>query len=181
MNALVLLANGFEEVEGLTQVDFLRRGGINVTAASIHDTKKITGAHNIIVEADALLSETNTKDYDMVILPGGYNGMLNLGGSKAVVSLLKDFAQKDKWIAAICAAPSVLGDNGLVKGKKCTCYPGFEDRLTGGELSTEEVVVDGKLITSRGPGTALPFALKIIEMLAGKEKSVEVGKDALYL
>lgn len=181
MNALVLLANGFEEVEGLTQVDFLRRGGIKVTAASIHETKRITGAHNIAVEADALLSDTNTDDYDIVILPGGMDGTLNLGKSKAVVELLKKFAAENKWLAAICAAPSVLGDNGLVNGKKCTCYPGFENHLTGGETSTDEVVVDGKVITSRGPGTAIAFALKIIELLAGREKAVEVGKDTLVM
>jgi len=181
MNALVLLADGFEEVEGLTQVDFLRRGGLNVTAASIHDTKKITGAHNIIVEADALLSEVNADDFDIVILPGGGVGTQNLGKSQAVVSLLKKYATEGKWLAAICAAPSVLGDNGLVQGKKCTCYPGFESHLTGGNVTTDKVAVDGKIITSRGPATAIPFALKIIELLVSREKAIEVGEDTLYL
>lgn len=181
MKALVLLADGFEEVEGLTQVDFLRRGGLAVTSASIHDTKMVTGAHNIRVEADALLSDVNADDFDIVILPGGGNGTINLGRSKTVVDILHKFAAENKWLAAICAAPSVFGDNGLLKGKKCTCYPGFESHLTGGQLSTDEVVVDGKFITSRGPGTAIAFALKIIELLVSKEAATEVGKDCLYL
>lgn len=180
MKALVLLANGFEEVEGITQVDFLRRGGLNVTSASIHDSKTVMGAHNIPVGADALLSELNPDDFDIVILPGGGVGTQNLGKSQAVVSIIKKYSAENKWVAAICAAPSVLGDNGLVKGKKCTCYPGFESHMTGGEITTDEVVVDGKIITSRGPGTALAFALKIIELLVSKEAAVEVAEDALY-
>ncbi|ORT99758.1 4-methyl-5(B-hydroxyethyl)-thiazole monophosphate biosynthesis enzyme [Anaerovibrio sp. JC8] len=181
MKALVLLANGFEEVEGLTQVDFLRRGGIQVTAASIHGEKKVVGAHNITVEADELLSNLNSDEYDIVVLPGGMGGMNNLGGSKEVVALIKKFNEAGKWVAAICASPSVLGDNGLVEGKKCTCYPGFEGRLKGGKTSTDEVVVDGNIITSRGPATSIAFALKMIELLKDKATAEEVGKDTLYL
>ncbi|WP_297968110.1 DJ-1 family glyoxalase III [uncultured Anaerovibrio sp.] len=181
MKALVLLANGFEEVEGLTQVDFLRRGGIEVTAASIHDDKRVVGAHGIAVEADELLSRVNADEYGIVILPGGLDGMLNLGGSQAVVSLIKKFNEAKKWVAAICASPSVLGDNGLVEGKNCTCYPGFEDRMKGGKTCTDEVVVDGNIITSRGPATSIAFALKMIEVLKDKATAVEVGKDTLYI
>ena len=94
---------------------------------------------------------------------------------------MKKYAAEGKWLAAICAAPSVLGDNGLVQGKKCTCYPGFESHLTGGNVTTDKVAVDGKIITSRGPATAIPFALKIIELLVSREKAIEVGEDTLYL
>ncbi|MCR5175323.1 MAG: DJ-1/PfpI family protein [Anaerovibrio sp.] len=181
MKALVLFAQGFEEVEAITPVDFLRRGGLEVTAASIHDSLDVSGAHNISVKTDALLSKINPDDYGVVILPGGYDGMLNLGKSQNVVALLKKFAAENKWIAAICAAPSILGDNGLVKGKKCACYPGFEEHLTGGLTSQDQVVVDGNIITSRGPGTAIPFALKILEVVVNKETSQDVGEDTLYL
>ena len=181
MKALVLFANGFEEVEAITQVDFLRRGGINVTAASIHNDKRVVGAHNIPVEADALLADVNADEYSIVVLPGGMNGMLNLGGSKEVVAILKKFNEAGKWVAAICASPSILGDNGLVEGKRCTCYPGFEDHMKGGKTCTNEVVVDGNIITSRGPGTSIAFALKMIELLKDKETAIAVGKDCLYL
>ena len=107
--------------------------------------------------------------------------MLNLGGSKEVVAILKKFNEAGKWVAAICASPSILGDNGLVEGKRCTCYPGFEDHMKGGKTCTNEVVVDGNIITSRGPGTSIAFALKMIELLKDKETAIEVGKDCLYL
>lgn len=181
MKALVLLANGFEEVEGITQIDFLRRGGIEVTSASIHDRKKIKGAHNIYVGADALLSDVNTDEFDIVVLPGGWDGMLNLKNSAEVSALLNKFNDdENKWIAAICASPSVFGNLGLLKGKKCTCYPGCEEYLNGGEATGENVVVDGKIITSKGPGTSLDFALKMIEVLVSKEKADEVAAAGQY-
>ena len=111
-----------------------------------------------------------------IILPDYKNCIANLPNS-----ILKKFNEAGKWVAAICASPSILGDNGLVEGKRCTCYPGFEDHMKGGKTCTNEVVVDGNIITSRGPGTSIAFALKMIELLKDKETAIEVGKDCLYL
>lgn len=180
MKALVLLANGFEEVEGITQIDFLRRGGVEVVSASIHDSKKITGAHDIHIGADETLSNVNPDEFDIVVLPGGYGGMMNFKNSEAVAGLLKKFVSENKWIAAICASPSVFGVLGLAEGKKCTCYPGFEEEMKGADCTGENVVVDGKMITSKGPGTSIDFALKMIEILVSKEKADEVAEAAQY-
>lgn len=181
MKVLVLLANGFEEVEGITQVDFLRRAGVTVVTTAIENDLMVTGNFNIPVKADALLSEVNSDDFDMVVLPGGVKGMENLSASEAVKNLLLDYNDKGKWIAAICASPKVLGRIGILKGKKAVCYPGHEDGLIGAEVIVEDVVVDGKIITSRGPGTSAAFALKLIEVLCGSEKANEIGtKTLLY-
>lgn len=180
MKAIVFFANGFEEVEAITQVDFLRRGGIDTIAASIHDKKELKGAHGITFIADALLSDLRADEYDIVVLPGGYDGMMNLKASAQVAQILKDFNTKKKWIAAICASPSVLGYHGLVEGVKCTCYPGFEKEMTGGICLSDKVVVDGHIITSKGPGTSIDFALKIIELLQSKETAQKIASDAQY-
>ena len=180
MKVLVLLANGFEEVEVVTQVDFLRRAGVTVVTAAIGNEIMATGNFNIPVKADALLSEVNSDDFDMVVLTGSAKGMENLNGSKEVKDLLLEYNEKEKWIAAICAAPKVLGILGLLKGKKAICYPGFEDSLIGAEITQEDVVLDGKIITSRGPAASTKFALKLIEVLCGKEKSIEIGTKTLF-
>lgn len=179
MKVLVLLANGFEEVEAITQVDFLRRAGVTVVTASIGNELMVTGNFNIQVKADTLLSEVNSDDFHMVVLPGGVKGMENLNASKEVKDLLMEYNNKEKWLAAICASPKVLGGIGLLKDKKAICYPGHEDGLIGAELVQEDVVIDGKIITSRGPGTSAKFALKLIEVLCGSEKSIEIGTKTL--
>ena len=176
----VFTADGFEEIEGLTVVDLLRRAGIQVIMVSVSDTKTVIGSHNIMLQADALFEEVDYKEVDMLVLPGGMPGTLHLGEHEGLCSLIKEFAGEGKKVAAIWAAPSVLGDLGLLKGKKAVCYPGFEDRLTGAQVEHIEVVADGNLTTSRGLGTAIPFALELISQLFGREKACEIQKSIVF-
>ena len=176
----VFLADGFEEIEGLTVVDLMRRAGIEAVTVSIKETREITTSHGIEMKTDRVFSETDFSDADMLVLPGGMPGTLNLRNHEKLCGLLKEFAAKDKKIAAICAAPMILGELGLLKGKKATCYPGFEDKLTEAELCTDRVVRDGNITTSRGLGTAIPFALELISQLYGKEKAEEIKKSVIY-
>ena len=131
-------------------------------------------------QEDETLANVNPDEFDIVVLPGGYGGMMNFKNSEAVAGLLKKFVSENKWIAAICASPSVFGVLGLAEGKKCTCYPGFEEEMKGADCTGENVVVDGKMITSKGPGTSIDFALKMIEILVSKEKADEVAEAAQY-
>ena len=173
-------ADGFEEIEGLTVVDILRRAGVEVITVSIMGKKTIVGAHKITLEADEVFEDCNFSDGDMFVLPGGMPGTLHLGEHQYLAELLKKADQEKKGIAAICAAPSVLGDLGLLKGKKATCYPGFEERLTGASTTTDQVVTDGHITTSRGMGTAIPFALELVTRMCGKEKADELAKGIIY-
>lgn len=176
----VFTADGFEEIEGLTVVDLLRRAGAEVLMVSVGDELTVKGAHNIELKADVLFDETCYEDADVLVLPGGMPGTLNLRNHEKLCGLLKEFAAKDKKIAAICAAPMILGELGLLKGKKATCYPGFEDKLIEAEVCTDRVVRDGNITTSRGLGTAIPFALELISQLYGKEKAEEIKKSVIY-
>ena len=172
----VFTADGFEEIEGLTVVDLLRRAGAEVLMVSVGEGLTVKGAHN----TDVLFDETCYEDADVLVLPGGMPGTLNLRNHEKLCALLKEFAAKDKKIAAICAAPMILGELGLLKGKKATCYPGFEDKLIEAEVCTDRVVRDGNITTSRGLGTAIPFALELISQLYGKEKAEEIKKSVIY-
>lgn len=173
---LVFLANGFEEIEALTCIDILRRGGLEVKSVSIHQEKMVAGAHGIMVQADLLFDEI-PLDAAALILPGGMPGTLNLKAHQGLCTLLLSFAnQADKTLAAICAAPSVFGELDILRHKKATCYPGFEDQLTEARVSRRAVVKDGNLITANGPGHAMDFALKLLEHLAGSEKANEIRK-----
>ena len=176
----VFLADGFEEIEGLTVVDLLRRAGIEVTTVSITDSKTIHGAHGIDVLADKLFEEANFEEQDMFVLPGGMPGTLNLGAHEGVKVVLKKANAAGKYLAAICAAPSVLGKYGYLNGKKATSYPGFEAQLTGADYVYDAVAVDGNIITSRGMGTAIPFSLKLIEQLLDAETSVKIKEAIIY-
>lgn len=176
----VFTADGFEEIEGLTVVDLLRRAGAEVFMVSVGEGLTIKGAHNIELKADVLFDEICYDDADILVLPGGMPGTLNLRNHEKLCALLKEFAAKDKKIAAICAAPMILGELGLLKGKKATCYPGFEDKLIEAEVCTDRVVRDGNITTSRGLGTAIPFALELISQLYGKEKAEEIKKSVIY-
>lgn len=171
---LVFLAQGFEEIEALTCIDILRRCGLEVKSVSIHQEKMVEGAHGIKVQADLLFDEI-PLDAEALVLPGGMPGTLNLKAHQGLCTLLLSFAnQADKSLAAICAAPSVFGELGILRHKKATCYPGFENQLTGARLSRRAVVKDGNLITANGPGHAIDFALKLLEHLAGSEKAEEI-------
>lgn len=176
----IFMADGCEEIEGLTVVDIARRAEIDVVMISITDKKEVVGAHNIVFEADALATEVNYKELDGVVLPGGMPGTLNLGANETVDKVIKEFAEAGKLVGAICAAPSVLGQAGLLVGKCATSYPGFEDKLVGAEVCKDEVVVDGNIITSRGMGTAIPFALAIVSYLKDEKVANKLGKAIIY-
>lgn len=178
--AYIFLADGFEEIEGLTVVDILRRAGIGIRMISIMGRKQVKGSHGITVEADALYEDTDLGDGTLYILPGGMPGTRYLGEHAALCRLLKEAAAAEKKIAAICAAPSVLGDLGLLEGKQAVCYPGFEDRLKGAKVLQEPVAVSGSVTTSRGMGTAIPFALALVAGLKGQEAADELGKSIIY-
>lgn len=176
----VFLANGFEEIEGLTVVDLLRRAEVEVTTISITGEKTIHGAHGIDVQADTLFEEMQYEEQDMLVLPGGMPGTRYLGEHEGLKQLLVHFYRSQKYIAAICAAPSVLGQYGFLNGRRATSYPGFEDALVGAEYVEDAVAVSDFVITSRGLGTAIDFSLVLIEKLVGKEKAEQIGKAIMY-
>lgn len=174
--ALVFLATGFEEVEALTPVDILRRGGVDVKTVSLEEERTVKSKENILVIADLLFKEVENNDVDMLILPGGTPRIadypqLNEKVKKAVL--------QNKQVGAICAAPIVLGRLGLLEGKHATVYPGFEQELQGAKITKEAVVTEGNIITARGPGSATGFALALLEKLAGKETRDKVAKEFL--
>lgn len=177
----VFTADGFEEIEGLTVVDLLRRAGAEVVMVSVSDTLWVKGSHGIEVKADALFEQADYDGADLLVLPGGMPGTLHLQEHEGLCQLLKRFAEQQKNLAAICAAPSVLGQLGLLQGKKAVCYPGFEEKLLGAVTGEEEVVRDGAVTTSRGLGTAIPFALELISLLYGEEKAQEIKKSVIYM
>jgi protein deglycase len=173
---LLPLAEGFEEIEAVTVVDLLRRAGIEVRMASLAG-RQVTGSHGIRIEADITLDAADVADYDMIVLPGGMPGADHLKNDARVVSLLQRFAAAGLYTAAICAAPGVLAHAGLLEGRAATSFPGFlrPDSAPGLTLADAAVVVDGTVITSRGPGTAIEFSLALIELLAGRETASAVG------
>lgn len=174
----VFLADGFEEIEGLTAVDLLRRAGFTVKTVSIMGKKEITGAHDICLQADMLFEEID-READMLVLPGGMPGTNHLKEHIGLEKMLRAQYDKEGWIAAICAAPSVLEGLGFLLERKATSYPGKIGEKTG-EYLEESVVVDGPVITSRGVGTAIPFALKLIEVLEGAKKAEEIATSIVY-
>lgn len=176
--AIVFIAEGFEEIEALSIVDILRRGGVEVKMMSITDNPFVTGAHGIEVTTD-LVEEFEIEDEDMIVLPGGLPGADNLRKSTKVCNAIMQFNKEKKYIAAICAAPYVLGQLGVLKGKKATCYPGFEKHLEGAQYTAADVEVDGKLITGNGPSSATKFALTLLEKLQNKECADGVAKGML--
>lgn len=175
----VFLADGFEEVEALATVDVLRRCGIEVQTVSISYSEEVTGAHGIIVKADKVLDYSMLQDADFLILPGGLPGATNLRDCEALQEVLKRHAAKGGNLAAICAAPMVLGGLGLLEGKEATCYPGFEKYMIGAKPGSLPVVQDGNVITGKGPAFAFAFGLKIAEAIKGKEVARDVAAGML--
>lgn len=169
-------ADGFEEIEALTAVDTLRRAGLNVEIVSVTPDEIVVGAHDVSLLCDVNFENCDFFDAELLLLPGGMPGAATLDKHEGLRKLILSFAEKGKPIAAICAAPMVLGKLGLLKGKKTTCYPGFEQYLEGAECVGEHVVRDGNIITGMGPGAAMEFALAIVELLAGKEKVDELAE-----
>jgi len=178
--ACIFFADGLEEIEGLTVVDLLRRADISIDIVSINSTYKIEGSHNIEVKADCLFESLDFSDTKMFILPGGMPGTTNLSRCQPLCRQLVKAASQNKYVAAICAAPSVLGGLGLLKGKAATCYPGFEDKLIGAQYVTDKTVVCGNIITSRGMGTAIDFAGRLIETLRDKETADKILSSVMY-
>ena len=182
MKVAEFLVDGFEQIEALAPVDLLRRAKIEVDIISVFDEKMVKSSHGVIVETEKDLKDINFDDYDMIILPGG-PGTENYEKSDLFVEkLLKYSKDKEKYIAAICAAPSVLARLGILTGKNAACFPSVENELIkdGAVLSRDKVVKDGTIITSRGAGTALDFSLKLVEVLKGTEKAEKISEMIVY-
>ena len=175
MKIALLLANGFEEVEALLPLDLLRRAKVTVDTVGIGG-KMITGAHGITVAADLTDKEACASDYSAVIFPGGMPGAANLDEAEFTDKIIASVITKGGRLAAICAAPLVLGKRGLLKGKRATCYPGFEDELIGATVVSDSVVTDGNITTCRGMGVALEFAKELVSLFAGKEISDKLSR-----
>jgi len=167
-------ADGFEEIEAFTSIDVLRRAGLNVEMVTVTGEEVVMGAHDVPVICDAYFKDCDFSDADLVLLPGGMPGAATLSKHDGVNKLVTDFVKANKPVAAICAAPMVLGKLGLLKGKKVTCYPGFEQYLEGAECTGNQIEKDGNIITGIGPGGAMDFALAVVELLMGKDKVVEL-------
>lgn len=171
----VFLANGCEEVEALTPVDILRRAERDVRTVGVGG-KTITGSHGIPIVCDLTEDEVVPGEMEMVVLPGGMPGTLNLEKSEIVRSVVKYAAETGKWVAAICAAPSILGHMGLLKGRCAVCYPGYEDQLDA-EIGQGPVCVDGKFITARGMGVSVQFGLRLVELLTDSARAKKLGES----
>ena len=163
----MFIAEGFEEIEALCPLDLMRRAGLEVKTVGIGGSS-VTGAHGITVNTDFTDKDALDENAEMIFLPGGMPGTLNLAASEIVKKAILTAHENGSYIAAICAAPSILGDMGLLESKTAVCYPGFEDRLTGATVSYDKVVLDGRLLTARGMGAALEMGLKIVEIFCGK-------------
>ena len=174
----VFFADGFEEIEAFTSVDVMRRAGLNVEMVTVTPDEIVTGAHDVPVLCDKNIENCDFFDADLILLPGGMPGAATLEKSADLRRLITRFAEQNKPIAAICAAPMILGIMGLLKGRKATCYPAFEQYLEGAEYTGKQVEKDGNIITGIGPGSAMEFALAVVELLLGKDKVQEL-KEAM--
>ncbi|MCR5056456.1 MAG: DJ-1/PfpI family protein [Clostridia bacterium] len=181
-SVLVLCCEGFEEIEALTVVDVLRRAGVTVTLCSAEGRELMKGSHNIYVKSDKLFGEAEKegRGYDAVVLPGGLPNAYTLRDSSDVVACVKKFAEDGKLVCAICAAPCVLERAGLLGGRKATSYPGMVKKESCGAYLEDKVVRDGKIITSRGPGTALPFSYEILRALGLEADADKLEKNMIY-
>lgn len=178
--AVVFFAEGTEECEALLVVDLLRRAKVEVTLASASGSLTVTGSHKVTITADALAEDVDYSDVDLVVLPGGIPGTPNLAASAAVTGAVKAQAAAGKKVAAICAAPSILANLGLLEGRKATAHASFQDKLAGAEVLDQEVVVDGNITTSYGLGGAIPFGLELVRQLAGPDEAARIQKAIAY-
>lgn len=176
----IFLADGFEMIETLTPCDILHRAGLDVRLVSVNGKDMVRSTHGVDIKADLSLCELDPNSVDMMILPGGMPGAKNLYECKPLIELLMHHAKEKKPIAAICAAPFILGKCGLLNGKKATCYPGFEIDLIGADHTPCGVVVDSNIITAKGMGVSLDFSLAICEMLCGQEKRDAIAQAIMY-
>ena len=172
----VHFAEGFEEIEAVAIVDVLRRGEIQTKSVSVTGGKAVCGSHGITVNADILFEEADYDDCEMLVLPGGMPGTTNLLAHTGLAGKITAFAEGKKYLAAVCAAPMVFGKLGVLKDRKATIYPGMEENLIGAKPQADRVVIDGNIITSKGPGTAIEFALALVGVLKGGEEAARLGK-----
>lgn len=176
---LIHFAEGFEEIEAITPIDVLRRAGCEVVTVSVTGNSEVTSTRGLTLLADKHFVEAEYEDADMIVLPGGQPGANNLNRHEGLKKQIRQFHDQGKFVAAICAAPLVLGSTGILKGKRATCYPGTESQLTGATCTGNGVERDGHIITGKGPGFALDFSLLLAEVLTGKDKANEVRKAML--
>lgn len=176
----IFLADGFEDCEGMITIDILRRGRVPVDTVSMNDTKEVHTSHGITLFADRVYRETDPSDYDVLILPGGRRGTANLEQVESLRNAVKKHFEEGKLTCAICAAPSILGHMGLLKGRKYTCFPEFDSPEYGGEYQMELAVTDGNLITGRGMGATIEFALQILKQLVSEERLERVEYGMQY-
>lgn len=174
------LAEGSEEVECLAVADVLIRGGVEVKLVSVTDKREVVSAHHITIRTDFMFSEIRCADADVLFIPGGMPGTTNLGAHDGLCRELMAAASAGRRVAAICAAPGVLGQLGILKGKKATCYPGFEDQLTGAEYTRQGVVTDGLVTTARGLGYALDLGVELLKLLTSEEHAMKVKAAIQY-
>lgn len=176
----VFFAEGFEEIEALTVVDICRRGGIQVDMVSVGDVREVTGSHGICVVTDKKFEEADFGEYDMLVLPGGMPGTKNLEAHSGLMAQVDEFYKNGRYIGAICAAPSIFGHKGILKGRRACSYPSFESHLEGAEVTEGPVEISDHVITSRGMGTAIDFGLAILGVFCGEEKAAELAKGIVY-
>ena len=175
----IFLAEGFEEMEAMFPLDILRRGGMDVKLVSVTGEKAVRSSHGVTIMADALFENVSEEDVEMIVLPGGLPGATNLDAHEGLGKLIMTFAEAGRPLSAICAAPLVYGKRGLLKGKKVTCYPGFEKYLEGAEYTAALVEKDGNFITGKGPGAAMAFSFAIAEKYVGAEKVTELKQGMM--
>ncbi len=176
----IFFAEGYEEVEALTVVDLCRRAGLEVELVSITEDRVVKSSHGIDVGMDKTFSQADFSAYDMLVLPGGMPGTRNLEAHEGLMTQIDAFYKDGKYIGAICAAPSIFGHRGILKGKKACCYPTFESHLEGAEVTQSPVELSGNVITSRGMGTSIAFGLAIVEVFEGREQAEALAKTIVY-
>lgn len=176
----IFFAEGYEEIEALAVVDVCRRCKLSIDMVSITEDKQVAGSHGILVEMDKTFSQVDFSEYDMLVLPGGVKGTLGLEAHQSLMKQIDAFYQSGKYIGAICAAPSIFGHRGILKGRRACCYPDFESQLEGAFVTEGPVEISDNVLTSRGMGTAIDFGLAIAGIFAGKEAAEAAAKKFLY-
>ncbi len=171
---LIFLADGFEEIEAIAPIDILRRGGCEVLTVSVMSRKEVTSSRGVTVVADSMFSEGLYTDVEMLVLPGGMPGTTNLKGHTGLIEMLNNAYRDNKWLGAICAAPTILGSLGFLKGKKATCFPGMEVELVGAMVTGNLVEQDGKIITAKGAGAAADFGFTLLKCMKNEKLALEV-------
>ena len=176
----IFFAEGYEEIEALSVVDICRRCGLTIDMVSITQDCRVRGSHDIVVEMDKTFSEIDFEQYDMLVLPGGGMGTQGLEAHEELMKQVDAFYEAGKYIAAICAAPSIFGHRGILKGRKACCYPSFESHLEGAQVTEGPVEISEHVITSRGMGTSIPFGLAIASVFCGKEAAEKMAQQIVY-